>query len=172
MSFGYCINIFQFACRKKPPCSSTLNDTSELQRFDLLKLHLGIFNWSAGFKKLHLGIKLKVMKKYQLGEFEEIVLLTVGVLYGEAYGVAIKEEIEKRLNRKVSVGALQSALRRMEEKGFLKSEFGESTKTRGGKRKRYFKITAFGKKALDFNIQTRLDLWNEIPDVAFQFKIC
>ncbi len=112
------------------------------------------------------------MKKYQLGEFEEIVLLTVGVLYGEAYGVAIKEEIEKRLNRKVSVGALQSALRRMEEKGFLKSEFGESTKTRGGKRKRYFKITAFGKKALDFNIQTRLDLWNEIPDVAFQFKIC
>lgn len=112
------------------------------------------------------------MKKFQLGEFEEIVLLTVGVLYGEAYGVAIKEAIEKRLDRKVSVGALQSALRRMENKGFLSSELGETTKTRGGKRKRYFKITAFGKQALDFNIKTRLDLWNEIPDVAFQFKIC
>lgn len=112
------------------------------------------------------------MKKFQLGEFEEIVLLTVGVLYGDAYGVAIKDEIEKRLQRKVSVGALQSALRRMEDKGFLNSELGETTKARGGKRKRYFKITAFGKKALDFNIQTRLDLWNEIPDVAFQFKIC
>ena len=109
------------------------------------------------------------MKKYQLGEFEEIVLLTVGVLYGDAYGVAIKEEIEKRLQRKVSVGALQSALRRMEDKGFLSSELGEATKTRGGKRKRYFKITAFGKKALDFNRQTRQDLWGEIPDVAFQF---
>ena len=112
------------------------------------------------------------MKKYQLGEFEEIVLLTVGVLYGEAYGVAIKSEIEKRLKRKVSVGALQSALRRMETKGFLSSEFGEATKTRGGKRKRYFKITAMGKKALDYNIQTRMELWNQIPDVAFEFKIC
>ena len=112
------------------------------------------------------------MKKFQLGEFEEIVLLTVGILYGDAYGVAIKEEIEKRLQRKVSVGALQSALRRMETKGFLSSELGETTKARGGKRKRYFKITAFGKKALDFNIQTRLDLWGEIPDAAFQFEIC
>ena len=77
------------------------------------------------------------MKKYQLGEFEELVLLTVGVLYGEAYGVAIKDEIEVKHNRKVSVGALQSALRRMEEKGFLLSELGESTKARGGKRKRF-----------------------------------
>lgn len=112
------------------------------------------------------------MKKYQLGEFEEYVLLTVGVLYGEAYGVSIKEEIEKRLQRKVSIGALQSALRRMEEKGFLTSELGESTKTRGGKRKRYFKITAFGKEALDYNIQTRVDLWKQIPDVALQFQLC
>lgn len=112
------------------------------------------------------------MRKYQLGEFEEIVLLTVGVLYGDAYGVAIKDEIEKRLQRKVSVGALQSALRRMEDKGFLSSELGETTKARGGKRKRYFKITTFGKKALELNIQTRLNLWKEIPDVAFQFKLC
>lgn len=55
-------------------------------------------------------------QKVQLGEFEEMVFLTVGVLYGDAHGVAIKEEIEKRLQRKVSVGALQSALRRMERK--------------------------------------------------------
>ena len=112
------------------------------------------------------------MKKYQLGEFEEIVLLMVGILYGDAYGVAIKEAIEKRLQRKVSVGALQSALRRMEDKGFLTSALGETTKARGGKRKRYFKITAFGKEALDFNIQTRSDLRGEIPDTAFQFKLC
>ncbi|WP_394748883.1 PadR family transcriptional regulator [Spongiimicrobium salis] len=112
------------------------------------------------------------MKKYQLGEFEEFVLLTVGVLHGDAYGVAIKTEIEKRLERKVSVGALQSALRRMEGKGFLTSELGETTKVRGGKRKRYFKITAFGKEALEFNIQTRLKLWSEIPDIDFQFKPC
>jgi DNA-binding PadR family transcriptional regulator len=112
------------------------------------------------------------MKKYQLGEFEEIVLLTVGVLYGEAYGVAIKERIQQKLDRKVSVGALQSALRRMEEKGYLSSELGETTKERGGKRKRYFKITAQGKKALDYNIKTRTELWNQIPDVAWEFKLC
>lgn len=112
------------------------------------------------------------MKKYQLGEFEEFVLLTVGVLYDDAYGVSIKEEIEKRLKRKVSIGALQSALRRMEEKGFIVSELGETTKARGGKRKRYFKITAFGKKALDYNMQTRMELYNEIRDVALQFKLC
>ena len=112
------------------------------------------------------------MKKYQLGEFEEYVLLTVGVLYGEAYGVAVKEEIEKRLQRNVSIGALQSALRRMEEKGFLTSELGEATKARGGKRKRYFKITAFGKEALDYNIRTRVELWKQIPDIALQFQLC
>ena len=57
------------------------------------------------------------MKDYKLGEFEEIVLLTVGLLFDEAYGVAIKDEIEARTKRGVSVGALQSALRRMEKKG-------------------------------------------------------
>ena len=56
------------------------------------------------------------MKKHNLGEFEEIVLLTVGVLHGEAYGVSIKKEIETRGDRKVSVGALQTALIRLEKK--------------------------------------------------------
>ncbi len=111
------------------------------------------------------------MKKYPLGEFEEIVLLTVGVLYDEAYGVAIKDEIENRLERNVSVGALQSALRRMEDKGYLVSRFGEKTNERGGKRKRYFRMTAFGKKALDYTREVRNGLWNDIPDLAFEFKI-
>ena len=66
-------------------------------------------------------------RKYPLGEFEEIVLLTVGVLYDEAYGVAIKDELEKRLERRISVGALQSALRRMEKKGYLTSRHGETS---------------------------------------------
>ncbi|HEX5167637.1 MAG TPA: hypothetical protein VFW11_00585 [Cyclobacteriaceae bacterium] len=60
-----------------------------------------------------------------LGEFEEVVMLTVAVLHGNAYGVAIKEDIERRLKRNVSVGALRTALRRVEDKGFLESEFGE-----------------------------------------------
>lgn len=110
------------------------------------------------------------MKDYQLGEFEEIVLLTVAVLHGEAYGVAIKKEIEEQLNRSVSVGALQSALKRMEKKGYLDASFGEATAVRGGKRKRYYQVTPFGKKALDFSKETRNRLWEAIPKVAFNFK--
>ena len=109
------------------------------------------------------------MKKYPLGEFEEIVLLTVGVLFDEAYGLAIKDEIENRLGRKVSVGALQSALRRMEKKGYLVSRFGEKTNERGGKRKRFFTITAYGKKALEYSKMVRNQLWDDIPDLAFDF---
>ncbi|HZY82986.1 MAG TPA: helix-turn-helix transcriptional regulator [Cyclobacteriaceae bacterium] len=104
------------------------------------------------------------MSKYQLGEFEEVVLLTVAILNGEAYGVSIIEEIEKRLKRKVSLGAMQTSLRRLEDKGFLKSELGEATKVRGGKAKRYFSLTNYGKKALRESKEQRMGLWNAVPE--------
>ena len=111
------------------------------------------------------------MKKYQLGEFEEVVMLTVGILYKEAYGVSIKQEIENRLARKVSVGALQSALKRLEHKGYLKSHEGEATQERAGRPKRYFTITAYGKKAVEYSRSTREDLWRAIPKMAWEVKI-
>ena len=110
------------------------------------------------------------MGKYAIGEFEEVVLLTVAILYENAYGIAIKEEIEKRLNRKVSVGAMRTALSRLEKKDFLKSEFGEATAVRGGKRKRFFKVTPNGKAAVEKVMETRKKLWEAIPSVAFDFK--
>jgi DNA-binding PadR family transcriptional regulator len=106
------------------------------------------------------------MSKHHLGEFEEIVMLTVAILHDEAYGIAIIEEMESRLKRKVSIGALQTVLRRLEKKGYLNSEFGEATKARGGKRKRFFSITAFGKKVLAEVKEQRLGLWNAIPEFA------
>lgn len=109
------------------------------------------------------------MKEYQLGEFEEIVLLTVAILYEDAYGVSIKQEIETRLNRNVSVSALQTALRRLEKKGYLKSSFGEATAIRGGKRKRFFKVTKSGKSALDYTKDVRVKLWSAIPNVTFDY---
>jgi PadR family transcriptional regulator PadR len=110
------------------------------------------------------------MKKFQLGEFEEIVMLTVGILNEDAYGVSIKKEIETRLARKVSVGALQTALKRLEEKGYLKSREGEATQERAGRPKRYFTITAFGKKAMDYTRTTRNELWKAIPKVVWDVK--
>lgn len=111
------------------------------------------------------------MGKYQLGEFEEIVMLTVGVLHGDAYGVSVKKEIEERLSRKVSVGALQSALKRLEEKGYLSSKEGECTSERGGRPKRYFSITASGKNAVEYTREIRNGLWDAIPKVALDLKI-
>lgn len=110
------------------------------------------------------------MKKYQLGEFEEVVLLTVGVLYDNAYGVSIKKEIEDRLSRNVSVGALQTALKRLEDKGYLKSRDGEATEERAGRPKKYFQITALGKRAMEYTKATREELWSAIPKVALNVK--
>ena len=106
------------------------------------------------------------MKKFQLGEFEEVVMLTVGILHGDAYGVSIKKEIEERLSRNVSVGALQTALKRLEQKGYLQSSDGEATQERAGRPKRYFQITALGKKAMEYARNTRNEMWEAIPRVA------
>lgn len=106
------------------------------------------------------------MGKYHLGEFEEIVMLTVAILQGEAYGVSIIEEIETRLNRSVSMGSLQTVLKRLEDKGYLTSELGEATSVRGGKRKRFFTVTNLGKETLKATKEQRLGLWNAIPDFA------
>jgi DNA-binding PadR family transcriptional regulator len=107
------------------------------------------------------------VKKYQLGEFEEIVILTIGILYKEAYGVAIKNEIETRLSRQVSMGAMHTALVRLENKGYIKSFNGESTEERMGRPRRYFQITALGKKAMAYSKETRNELWRAIPKIVF-----
>lgn len=110
------------------------------------------------------------MKKYQLGEFEEIVILTIGILNNQAYSVSIKDEIESRLKRTVSFGALHTALKRLEEKGYLKSYSGESTDVRAGRPRQYFEITAMGKKAMQHARETREELWKAIPKTVLQIS--
>jgi PadR family transcriptional regulator PadR len=110
------------------------------------------------------------MGKNQLGEFEEVVMLTVAILGTEAYGFSIIEEMENRLKRSVSIGALQTVLKRLEKKGYLSSSLGESTQSRGGKRKRYYTITAVGKKVLETTKEQRLGLWNAIPEFVIKFN--
>jgi DNA-binding PadR family transcriptional regulator len=111
------------------------------------------------------------MKKYQLGEFEELVILAIAILNNEAYSVAIKDEIEARLSRSVSMGALHTALNRLEDKGYLKSFAGEGTEERAGRPKRYFEITAMGKKAMIHAKETRDELWRAIPKTVWQITI-
>ncbi len=106
------------------------------------------------------------MKGTYLGEFEEIVLLTVGVLYDEAYGPSIKKEVEERTGRKVNLSAIHATLNRLDEKGFLSSRLGEATAKRGGKRKKYFAVTKLGVKALEEAKNLRDSLWVSIPKIA------
>jgi len=107
------------------------------------------------------------MKGTYLGEFEELVLLTVGALYDEAYGVMVMEEIKQETGRGVNISAIHSALRRLQEKGFVNSRMGGATNERGGRRKRYFVLTSYGKKALDDAQSLRLKLYNRIPNMTF-----
>ena len=108
------------------------------------------------------------MKKYQLGEFEEIVMLTIGILHKEAYGVAIKNEIQERLTRNVSMGAMHTALVRLEAKGYIESWNGESSADRMGRPKKYYQLTALGKKAMAYTKETRDQLWQAIPKVVLK----
>jgi PadR family transcriptional regulator, regulatory protein PadR len=98
------------------------------------------------------------MKVY-LGEFEELVLLTIATLGEDAYGVLIQKNIEERSNRSISIGALHSTITRLEEKGFLKSWVGGATKERGGRSKRYYEITQAGKRAVAETKSVRDELW-------------
>lgn len=84
-----------------------------------------------------------------LGEFEHIVLLAVLRLDEQAYGVAIRREIEARAKREVSIGAIYATLDRLEAKGCVRSRVGEPTPERGGRSKRYFRVTAQGASAIN-----------------------
>lgn len=106
------------------------------------------------------------MKGTNIGEFEELVLLTVGILQSDAYGLAIKDELEKRTGRTPSIGALHSALTRLEEKGFLKSRYEGATEDRRGRRKRFYTLTASGLEAAKQVYEMRTEMIRLIPNIS------
>ncbi len=108
------------------------------------------------------------MKGTQLGEFEELVLLAVCTTYTEAYGVSVKNQVNLTANRKINLSTAHGALNRLEEKGLVKSAFGEATSVRGGKRKKMFTITALGLKKVQEAKELREKFWAEIPEAIFQ----
>lgn len=107
------------------------------------------------------------MKNKTLGEFEELVLLAVCILDGNAYGVSVKEEVEKHSGRSVLLGAVHITLYRLQDKGLLKSTLGGNTKKRGDRRKRLFKITEIGMRQLRASQEVRQEMWKLIPQLKF-----
>lgn len=107
------------------------------------------------------------MKDQSLGEFEELVLLFVAALHDEAYGVSILQSLEEKLKKNFNISGVHVALKRMEDKGFVKSRFGGVTTDRGGRRKKYYTITALGKRVLDDQYALRTSIYKQIPKISF-----
>jgi PadR family transcriptional regulator, regulatory protein PadR len=84
-----------------------------------------------------------------LGEFEHIIVLALLRLEDRAYGVTVRQEIEFRTHREVSIGAVYATLNRLETKGLVKSHCGDPTPERGGRSKRFFRVTAKGVSAVN-----------------------
>lgn len=103
------------------------------------------------------------MRRTYLGEFEEVVLLMVAILDGEAYGVTVSQALEENTGRIVTFGTVHNTLIRLEEKGFVSSQLGGATNERGGRRKRIFQVTALGSRALREIQELRQELWQLMP---------
>lgn len=102
-------------------------------------------------------------RRVYLGEFEELVLLSVAMYDGEAYSVQITHSINEQADRSVRLNQVHASLQRLEGKGMVVSRMGDPTAERGGRRKRLFTITAYGHQVL-LNIQSiRNTYWNLIP---------
>jgi DNA-binding PadR family transcriptional regulator len=106
------------------------------------------------------------MSHQGLGEFEQMVLLAIAHLRDEAYGVPIVEEIERRTGRSVARAAVYISLRRLEEKGFVSSWMGEPTAERGGKSRRYAKLTAAGARALRESRRAAERMWQGLDPTS------
>jgi DNA-binding PadR family transcriptional regulator len=98
-------------------------------------------------------------KRDYLGEFEQVVLLALMRLGEGAYGVTIRQEIEARTGREVSLGSIYPTLHRLEEKGLVSSYHGEPTATRGGRSKRHFTLEPHGRTALSRSRDVLAALW-------------
>ncbi len=105
------------------------------------------------------------MSKEYLGEFEELILTMVAALQDDAYGAAIADEIDVRLQREVNLSAVHITLYRLEDKGYIKSKLGGATKERGGRRKRIYTITSAGMAMLKAMKESRLALWKLVPQL-------
>ena len=106
------------------------------------------------------------MKRKSIGELEELVLLTVGLLAEAAYGVAIQKELKERCNRKATISTVHAVLTRLKDKGYLKSRYDGATPERGGRRKHIFELTPIGKTVISEIREMRNNLFEAMPKIV------
>ncbi|NVK24974.1 MAG: helix-turn-helix transcriptional regulator [Gammaproteobacteria bacterium] len=101
-------------------------------------------------------------KEKFLGEFEQFILLAILKLGDNAYGSSIRQLLSDTIERDVTIGALYTTLDRLEKKGLLESRMGEATAERGGRAKKYFKVSAQGQSALRRSKQALNSMWQGV----------
>lgn len=94
-----------------------------------------------------------------LGEFEQLVMVALVRLHGDAYGMRVRREIEERAGRDVSIGAVYATLDRLEAKGLVSSTTGPVTAERGGRAKRLFQLTPDGLESLRKTRECLQQMW-------------
>ena len=97
-----------------------------------------------------------------MGEFEQLVLLALLRLDNDAYGMEVREEIERRTGRDVSYGAVYTTLDRLEQKGHVAHRMGEATPERGGRARKYFSVLPEGREALRQTQQALTVMWEGV----------
>ena len=105
------------------------------------------------------------MGKYLLGEFEHLVLLSILKLDDEAYGVSVTKDLQERTGKSVAQAATYLTLRRLEEKGWISGAEGEATARRGGRVKRYYRLTAEGMEKVTESREMLMSMWADIGKV-------
>jgi PadR family transcriptional regulator PadR len=118
-----------------------------------------------GVLKYFFGILEEMPKPNYLGEFELLVMLTVLRLGDDAYGVPISREIGRQTGRDVAFGTVYSTLERLQEKGFVRSNLGDATWERGGRAKRYFRVTSAGLRTVRETKQGLVRLWRGLREL-------
>lgn len=100
-----------------------------------------------------------------LGEFEELILVSVASLVDDAYGVSVMKYIHEQTGRNVNISAVHEGLKRLQNKGLVESSMGGATNERGGRRKRFFTITNLGKNTLEEVMSLRMQMYQKIPNL-------
>lgn len=108
------------------------------------------------------------MKGTSLGEFEELVLLSIAINGDDAFSLSILEELKLRTGRKILISSVHKVLVRLEEKGFVESHMGDPMAERGGRAKKLYELTASGKEVLHQTRELRNTMWSAAPNLLWE----
>ncbi|MCB0610906.1 MAG: PadR family transcriptional regulator [Lewinellaceae bacterium] len=103
----------------------------------------------------------------RLGHLEEMILFMVMLVHEEAYGITVRDAFTEQYGQDISLSAVHTVLRRLEEKGFTASRMGGSSQERGGRRKRLYQVTRYGYKMITQIQDERTRIWELLPKLNF-----